>query len=85
MTDRRVVTPEDLGEGIEWNEQTKQYEPKLLFTDRVYTFDFPINGITLVFRQLKNADRPMVCTGIFSRGVWRGDGPSGRAIVDPFA
>ena len=84
MTDKRVVTPEDLGDGIEWNEQTQKYEAKLLFTDQEVTAEIPINGITFLYRQLKNANRAMVCTGIQLYGVWYGDAPDDEPFVDPF-
>ena len=84
MTDKRVITPEDLGDGIEWNEQTQKYEAELLFTDREITAALPMNGIVLLYRQLKNANRAMVCTGIKLSGVWYGDSPDGVPFKNPF-
>ena len=84
MIDLKIVTPDDLGEGIEWNEQTQKYEAKLLFTAREVTAEIPINGITFLYRQLKNANRSMVCTGIRFDGVWYGDAPDDEPFVDLF-
>ena len=84
MIDKRVITPEDLGDGIEWNEQTQKYEAKLLFTDRAITASIQNSGMTLLYRQLKNANRAMVCTGIKLYGNWYGDSPEGEPSRNPF-
>ena len=84
MKNVKIVTPDDLGEGIEWNEDTQKYEAELLFTDRTVKADIPINDMSFLFRQLKNANRVMVCTGIFSNGEWYGDAPDNEPFTDVF-
>ena len=85
MIDKRVVTPDDLGEGIEWNESTQKYEAKLLFTERYIEANIVINRVMFLFRQLKNADKSMVCPGIRLNGEWYGDAPDGEGFIDAFA
>lgn len=84
MSDKRIVTPEDLGDGIVWNDATQKYEASLLFTDREVEANIPFNGIAFMFRQLKNANRLMVCTGIKLDGVWYGDAPDNYPFQNPF-
>ena len=85
MKNVKIVTPDDLGEGIEWNEDTQKYEAELLFTDHTVTAGIPINNTAFLFRQLKNANRVMVCTGIFLYGEWYGDAPDNEPFTDVFA
>ena len=84
MKNVKIVTPDDLGEGIEWNEDTQKYEAELLFTDRTVQANIPINDMSFLFRQLKNANRVMVCTGIFMGGKWYGDAPDNGPFTDVF-
>ena len=84
MKNVKIVTPDDLGEGIEWNEDTQKYEAELLFTDRTVQANIPINDMSFLFRQLKNANRVMVCTGIFLYGEWYGDAPDNGRFTNVF-
>lgn len=85
MIDIKLITPDDLGEGIEYNPATKKFEPKVIFTDREATVPLYLNGIELLFRQLANSNRAMVMTGIKYNGTWWGDAPDDEPFVDPFA
>lgn len=57
---------------------------QVVFTEREATVDLQYNGIQFIFRQVANANRPMLMTGILYQGTWYGDSPDGEAFVNPF-
>lgn len=58
---------------------------QVVFTEKVATVDLQYNGIQFIFRQVANANRPMLMTGILYQGTWYGDAPNGQGFADPFA
>lgn len=85
MTDIKVVTPADMGASIALSGEGK-YEAisQVAFTEREATVDLLINGIQLLFRELANGNRDMVCTGIKYNDVWYGDAPDNETAQNPF-
>lgn len=86
MKDVKVITPEDLGDGIVWNDQTQKYEAvsQVFFTEREATVDLMINGMQLLFREVANSNRTMVVTGVNYNNVWYGDAPDNEQATNPF-
>lgn len=86
MVDKRIVTPDDLGDGIFWNENTKKYEAisQISFTEREATVNLAINDMRLLFREVANSNRLMVATGINYNNVWYGDAPDNEQATNPF-
>lgn len=85
MTDIKVITPADMGASIALSGEGK-YEAisQVAFTEREATVDLLINGIQLLFRELANGNRDMVCTGIKHNDVWYGDAPDNETAQNPF-
>lgn len=85
MADIKVVTPDDMGKSITLSGAGK-YEAisQVAFTEREATVDLPINGMKLIFRELANSNRDMVCTGIKYQGAWYGDAPDTETAQNPF-
>lgn len=85
MTDIKVVTPADMGASIALSGEGK-YEAisQVAFTEREATVDLLINGIQLLFRELANGNRDMVCTGVRHNDVWYGDAPDNEHAQNPF-
>lgn len=55
----------------------------VIFTDKEATV--PTNQVSnLVFRQLQNSNKIMVCTGIEVGGKWYGDRPDNGEYINPF-
>lgn len=86
MKDVKVITPEDLGDGIVWNAQTQKYEAisQVFFTEREATVDLMINGMQLLFREVANSNRVMVVTGVNFNNKWYGDAPDNEQATNPF-
>lgn len=57
---------------------------QVVFTEREATVDLQYNGIQFIFRQVANANRPMLMTGILYQGTWYGDSPDDEVFVNPF-
>lgn len=85
MTDIKVVTPDDMGASLAPDAEGKyQAISQVAFTEREATVDLLINGIQLLFRELANGNRDMVCTGVKYNDAWYGDAPDNEHAQNPF-
>lgn len=86
MKDVKIITPEDMGESLSLDPNTKKYEAisQIAFTEREATVDLLVNGIQLLFREVANSNRPMVVTGVLYEGKWYGDSPDNLPADNPF-
>lgn len=84
--DKKVVTPNDMGTGLIYDDTAQQFKAvsQVAFQSNAATVDFMFNGIQLIFRQITNSNRPMVCTGVLYQGKWYGDSPNDKSYIDPF-
>lgn len=85
--DKKIVTPDDMGTGLIYDDTAKQFKAvsQVVFTNKEATVNLLFNDIHLVFRQLANSNRPMLCTGVKYQGIWYGDSPDDAPATDPFA
>ena len=80
-----LVTHQDMGESLQIKENGKfEAVSQVFFTDREATVDLQLNGIQLIFRELANGNRPMLCTGVLYQGTWYGDAPDDAPATNPF-
>lgn len=80
-----LVTHQDMGDSIQLKENGKfEAVSQVFFTDREATLDMQINGMQLLFRELANGNRPMLCTGVYYQGTWYGDAPDAEPAKNPF-
>ena len=80
-----LVTHQDMGDSIQLKENGKfEAVSQVFFTDREATLDMQINGMQLLFRELANGNRPMLCTGVYYQGAWYGDAPDAEPAQNPF-
>lgn len=84
MRDVQVVTPRDMGRGLEWDEPSSSFEAKVMFNNNAAVVDLGTNGMQLMFREVINSDKPMLVTGVFIRGKWYGDSPDDSLAINPF-
>lgn len=83
MREVKVVTPDDLGLGLELDSYGG-VTSKLLFYSQAAVADLGDTGVQLVFRHMVNSDKPMVITGISIGGKWYGDSPDDTPAINPF-
>lgn len=80
-----LVTHQDMGESLQIKENGKfEAVSQVFFTDREATVDLQLNGMQLIFRELANGNRPMLCTGVLYQGTWYGDAPDADPATNPF-
>ena len=95
-----VVSPDEFGDTIKWDKKKKKYDvdvtalnlpvsentgsTRIEFTEREATVDLMINGIQLLFRELKNSNKLMCVTGVHYQGQWYGDSPDNEPATNPF-
>ena len=80
-----LVTHQDMGDSIQLKENGKfEAVSQVFFTDREATVDLQLNGMQLIFRELANGNRPMLCTGVLYQGTWYGDAPDADPATNPF-
>ena len=80
-----LVTHQDMGESLQIKENGKfEAVSQVFFTDREATVDLQLNGMQLIFRELANGNRPMLCTGVLYQGTWYVDAPDADPATNPF-
>lgn len=89
MIDLKIVTPDDMGEGIEFNPETKKFDVQLPstggieFSDEYMTVDIMGDGVQIMLRKIKGTELT-VATGVQMWGTWYGDAPAGIEPERPF-
>lgn len=84
--DKKVITPNDMGTGLIYDDTAKQYKAvsQVVFRKGGATVDLLLNDMQLIFRELANSNRSMICTGVKYQGQWYGDAPDDTEFNDPF-
>lgn len=82
MIDLKIVTPDDIGEGIEFNPETKKFDVQfpsawgIEFSDEYMTVGIMGDGVQIMLRKIKGTELT-VATGVHVWGTWYGDAPAG--------
>lgn len=84
MVDKPIFSVDDVGKSIALSKDTEKFEANVMFTDNVATVDLLLNGMQLLFRELKHSNKLMTITGIRVGGKWYGDAPNGEQAYNPF-
>lgn len=80
MTD--LVTEKDLDKSTVVIAENK-VQSRLVFGEKTRVLETYLNGIKLLFREIKNGDdRIAVCTGYFDGNQWQLDSPDQSPFVD---